>query len=218
MTFEEALAYLTENPVPANEDDWDTVYREACEALAANRDKLTYRVFIHLPGDLRGNSNPAWEAVKAASSELCDCGNERSFEPLDMRHEFQASDAEPVVMSAEDRIYIRAVGAPASSAYMMFELVVAEKGAFWTVMSDPMSTSMDFSLLFSGPKGFPLDTIAEALAKEGKPVPLTRTIGKIENVPMVAISAVDLTAKTLTFILDAAVEVFDPETEKAHAH
>jgi hypothetical protein len=213
MSFEDALAYLREQHYPS-----EPKYRAACEVVADNLSELPYRVFIHLPGGLSGNNDPEWDAVKAASEECCGCGNERVFEPRDMRHEFESSTTAPIVLSFGDTLYIRPVGAPASAAYLKFEVIDSNGRRFLSYLSDPMSTSIDFNMLFSTP-GFYLDDLVEPLERQnGKPAVFARDLKHVQRVPIVAISSIDLEAGTVTLILDAAVEAFDPDQEEAHTH
>jgi len=212
MLFDEALAYLGEPHNPS-----EPAYREACETVAANLDQLTYRVFIHLPGGLSGNNDPAWNTVKAASEECCGCGNERVFEPRDMRHEFEPSGADPVVLSLGDKVYIRPIGAPQSAAYVKFEIIDAD-GLCLSCLQDPMSSVIDFSSLFST-QGFRLTDLVEPIKRQnGKPAVFVRDQKSVGTIPIVGITAVDLEAGTVTMILDAAVEAFDPDQEEAHTH
>lgn len=211
LQFEEALEYLREQHNPSEPD-----YRAACEAIADNLDQLPYRVFIHLPGGLTGNSDPAWDRVRSASEELCSCGNERVFEPHDMRHEFEPSSADPVIMTLGDTLYIRPVGAPASAAYMKFEIIDSD-GPALTYLSDPMSTSINFADLFST-RGHRLADLVEPLRSQDTPPVLVCNLKHVKKVPLVAFSAVNPEAGTITLILDTGVEAFDPDSEKAHAH
>jgi hypothetical protein len=213
MHFEEALAYLGERRHPS-----DPNYRAACEVVADNLHRLPYRVFIHLPGGLDGNSDPAWDNIKAASEECCSCGNERVFEPRDMRHEFDPSVVEPIVLSVGDTLYIRPIGAPASAAYTKYELVQTTDGFFLSYMADPMSSSINFSSLFQT-QGFYLASLVEPLERGGgQPAVIARDLKHIKRIPLVGISAVDPEAGTVTLILDAAVEAFDPDEEEPHTH
>lgn len=213
MEFEEALRELKGKPKPT-----DASYHAACEVIADNLDKLQYRLFIHLPGGLNGDTDPAWEKVKAASVECCSCGNERFFEPHNLRDEFVPSTADPIVMAPGRKLYIRAVGAPASSAYFLLEVVQASAGVALTVLEDPLSPSFNFEAIFST-KGFPLEALIEPLQKlQGKPAVLLK--GQMQgSIPILGIASVDKDKGTFTLILDEAVEAFDPDTEKAtHKH
>lgn len=213
MSFEAALAYLREQG-PASPG-----YQEACEVIASNADRVPYRVFIHLPGGMSGNNDPAWDTVKAVSDECCNCGNERVFEPREMRHDFEPSAADPIVLSADKRLYIRPVGAPASAAYMMLEITSSDNGPFLICMADPMSTSFDLGMLFSTP-GYYLSDVKGGLdRRQSKPLVMMRDLRHVKDIPVVGITAVDPEGTgTITIVLDAAVEAFDPDQEREHAH
>jgi hypothetical protein len=208
--FDDALVYLSTQHNPS-----DPAYLAACEIIADNLDKLTYRLFINLPGGLSGNNDSAWDKVKAASQECCNCGNERVFEPHDMRHEFVPSTADPIVMALGDKLYIRPIGAPASATYVKFEIIETD-GPALSYLADPMSTAIDFSMLFST-SGYRLADLVEPLDRQkGKPAVFARDLKHVKNVPLVAFSSVDLEAGTITLILDDAVEAFDPDAETVH--
>lgn len=213
MSFDGALERLRERPSPS-----DPAYREACEVVADNLDSLPYRVFIHLPGGLNGNSDPAWRKVKARSEECCSCGNERVFEPRTMRTTFEPAQADPIVLARGDTLYVRPAGAPASATYVMFE-VVGTAGEFaLRFITDPMSGAFNFNDLFSA-QGFRLGQLSDALAgRNGEPAVFARDMKHVKGVPIVGIGAVDPEAGTVTIILDADVETFDPESEEVHAH
>lgn len=207
IRFDDALRILRWGPSSAD-------YLAACNVIADNLDRLPYRVFIHLPGGLSGNNDPAWSKVKAASEECCACGNERVFEPRDIRHEFKPSTADPIVMSLGDKLYIRPLGAPASAAYTMFE-VIDSGGLALSYLPDPMSTSINFSDLFSM-QGFRLADLVEPLKQQEHAV-FVRDLKHIKQIPLVGISDVNLEAGTVTLVLDEAIEAFDPE-EETHTH
>lgn len=186
-----------------------------CEIIAAHRDQLTYRVFIHLPGGMNGNDDPSWAAVKAASTELCGCGNERMIEPTTMRSKFVPSETAPVTMGLGDTVYIRPVGAPVNAAYTKFHIEKLGDVVAWTVMDNPMFMVFDIMSLLSGPDSYALQGLDEAIANEPDRLVVLKHDGKI---PLIGLTGVDLDVSTVTFLLDAAVEVFDPDTEPAHAH
>ena len=194
--FQDALAYLASRRDPSAPE-----YREACETVAGNLDQLPYRLFIHLPGGLTGNNDPVWDTVKAASESLCGCGNERVFEPRTMRQEFEQSSAEPIVLGMGDKLYVRPVGAPSSAAYVMFEVIDIGGAAAVSVLHDPMSTT--FSLDLFSTKGFTLAQLADALSRQSSPAIFVRDLKHVKRVPIVAISAADQEAKTVTILLDA---------------
>lgn len=214
MRVAAALAYLS-----CHSDPSDPTYLAACKVVADNRAELQYRVFIHLPGGLDGNTDPAWSAVKEASEELCSCGNERVFEPFDMRHEFKASAADPIVMELGDELYVRPVGAPASVAYVRLEVADTPKGVGLIIWSDPMSASIDPVTLLAGPPGYRLSQIEEILSlQDDDPLVLMRDLEHVKKVPILAILATDPEANTVTVLLDAGVEQFDPHAQKVHTH
>ena len=212
-TLAGALDYMSER-----QDNRTQTYREMCELIVASRDKLSYRVFIHLPGGLSGNNDSSWDAIKASSRELCSCGNERVIEPLNMRGTFVSSDDEPVVMGLGDKVYIRPIGAPASAAYVLFQIQEADDGhVIWTFLDDPMSTAVNFMDLLGGPKGYELNKLKSAIDGEStRPVPFMK--GTDAPIPIVGIQSVDVTAKTVTLILEAGVEMFELDEEPVHQH
>lgn len=184
----------------------------ACRVIADNLSALPYWVFIRLPG---GNE-PAWASVKSAS-ESCS-PNERVFEPLDMRHEFEPSSATPITMALGDKLYIRPLGAPASAAYAQFEVISDANGPVLACAADPTSMYSDVVSLFNTP-GFPLAVLAESLKawqKQGEPFVFTRDLKRVKKVPLVAISAIDPEAGAVTLTLDAAVEAFDSGAASTH--
>lgn len=178
-----------------------SAYREALEFLVDHRADLKQRVYIVLPGGLSGNSDSAWDKVKAGSDERCSCGNERVIVPLDPRREFQTRNETVVISSAPT--YIRPTGGDRESCYMMLQI---EEGAL-TFMNEPFAPFVLSMSLFSR-DGYPLDKLAGVVAQ--KPTMYT---GK-QNTPLFQIVAVDQAAGTLTIDLDKDVESFDPDKEK----
>ncbi len=210
-TLDQALAYMSGTP----QDNQTNTYRLMCEIIAAHRDQLTYRVFIHLPGGMNSNNDPSWAAVKAASTELCGCGNERMIEPTTMRSEFVPSETTPVTMGLGDTVYIRPVGAPVNAAYTKFHIVKLDDVVVWTILDNPMFMAFDIMSLLSGPCGYTLPDLDKVIARKSDHLVVLKNDGKI---PLIGLTGVDLDASTVTFLLDAAVEVFDPDTEPTHAH
>lgn len=211
MTLTEALAFLHTNSGPSS----DPQFLEACKTVAAHIDELPYRLFFQLPGGLSGNSDPAWDAVKAASHQTCDCGNERFFEPVDLRTDFEPADGEPVTLKVGEKIYFKPAGSTNQSAYSMLELVAEGEHTLLIPTSNPLVENVGALLGFLlGRKGFPLSAIQDYLAKEEQPVMMCPLSSK-RDVPIFKIIGVDVDAQTVTFIADAGVEVFTLEPATA---
>jgi hypothetical protein len=202
MDFEQALR-VVRHQVQATVDE----YREACETLIANRDKLTYGVFICLPGGLGGNSDPAWQRVKDGSVERCRCGNERVIEPLNVREEFIAKDGGEVTISETNRVHLKPVGGDKASTYIRLWI---ESGSL-AFMDRPFGPLMISASLFKTPC-YQLDKLAEAMAKStGQAIMRCPPNSSGKAAPMFAIKCVDAKAKTVTIILDRDVELQDPD-------
>jgi len=194
--LDEALAYLREARNPA-----EPAYLVACNTLAANLEALPYRVFIRLPGGLAGNTDSAWDAVRAVSRELCGCGNERMFDQHGLRSEFEPSTAEPIIMKLGDQRDFVPLGAPASSAYLRLWVMERADGLALAYQLDPALFRSE-NLFFT--HAYDFSRLKRAV--DG-PVP---AVFSLENsagtTPVCLASAVDLTAGTITITLDAAVE------------
>lgn len=212
MTFSEALAYLSGNSGPSN----DPLFREACETVAANIAELQYRIFFQLPGGLSGNDDSAWEAVKEASHPTCNCGNERFFEPLDVRQEFQPAASGPVTLKMGERMFIKPKGSTNQSAYSLLELVKDPNGAHLVPTSNPLVENVGIALdwLF-GRKGYPINMFEKVLP--GNEPILKCKLASDRAVPVIQIIGADVNTQTLTFVPDAGVEMFTLEPAEATA-
>jgi hypothetical protein len=200
MQYQDALKYLRESHSPS-----ESRYREACEVVADNLDKLSYRVFIHLPGNVSEDPD-AWVKIKAASWQCCDCGSERIFAPNGMRYEFVPSAADPIEMLFGDTLSIRPIGATASIAPTRFK-VGDRSRPYFSYEYDPTPDSIACADTFSMSSDAPLVNLVRKLEGQGKPVVVMRDAGHVQRIPLLGVSAVDLKAGTVTLILDAAFEV-----------
>src|SRR3989338_7999963 len=142
----------------------ETLYLEACEYLVENRNSLTHRIYINLPGGLSGNTDPRWNKVKEGSDERCGCGNERVVLPGNQRTTFEVSESGAVIVSPENAVYLKPVGGDKASTYMKLWV---EDGAL-AFMSDPFAPLVLTLDIFSN-KGYKLDMLAEVLPKQTKP-------------------------------------------------
>lgn len=191
---------------PSSEDD----YLLACGYLVEHRDQLTQRVFINLPGGLRGNSSPAWDAVKAGSQERCSCGNERVIIPLNPRTEYEASSAGAVVVTKNTPVYLKPVGGDKTSAFVRLDI---EQAAV-TFLEDPFAPIVLTPDIFST-KGYKLKQLADVMPNQPAPPVFIRKFAGV-SIPIFAINVVDPSTETVTITPDAAVEVFNPDTLPDH--
>lgn len=182
-----------------------TAYREALEYLVDHRDTLPYRVFIVLPGGLGGNSDPAWDKVKAGSHERCSCGNERAIMPANPRMEYEAG--EKVTIKPGEMIYLRPVGGDRESAYVRFENDSQNRALSYLL--DPFGPLV-LSIDIFDTKGWYLDSLAEIAG----PTAVLSIHIKDMKTPLVRFDSVDLETGSVVLELDKDVEVFDPELEK----
>lgn len=179
-----------------------TAYRAALEFLVDHRGDLKQNVYIVLPGGLCGNSDPAWQKIKAGSDERCSCGNERVIVALNPREKFLTRN-QTVLISPTTPAYLRPIGGDRESCYMKVEI---EEGAL-TFLNAPFAPIVLTADLFVR-TGYPLAKLA--MVVDQKPTLFT---GK-QNTPLFQIVAVDQTAGSLTIDLDQDVETFDPDKEK----
>ena len=205
MDLQSALAYLATTCGPSV----DPEFLAACNAVAQDIADLPYQIFIQLPGGMSGNQDPAWDQVRAASHETCGCGIERFFEPAEMRHEYEMSDCEPVIMHVGDTIYLKPVGASNQSAYTRLRLDGQDGRVPGTFGSDPAVQNV----FCPNPDipAYEIGVLAEGLIKQQSPILLMRNLKSIDNVPVLGITAVDLEERTITIVPDAALEAFTLE-------
>ncbi len=181
----------------------EETYRIACEYVVEHRDLLTFPLYIDLPGGMGGNSDRAWEKVKAGSDERCGCGNERVIHPGNPRQEFEASESGPIVLSAEKPLYVKPIGGDKASTYVQLSV---EQGAI-IPLNNPFAPFVLTPDIFTK-QGYELKKLADAF--EGNPGKKA-ILYTSKKVPVLAITAIDLVAETITISLDKANEVFDPE-------
>lgn len=188
----------------------EQAYLEACTYLAEHRDDLPYRVFIDLPGGLSGNSDPRWARVKELTEERCSCGNERTILPGKPRAEYVRSEAQPVVVTKGQTVYLKPVGGDKASTYISLDIEDTPQGPAFTFHADPFGPLLLSADMFSS-KGYMLAQLAEVLPKQDKPAVM---VGGKQKTPLFAIDSADPVAGTMTIALDKDVEVFDPATWK----
>jgi len=212
MTFAEAVAVI-KNPVTEDVFDEDK-YHAALEYVANNLSEVKGRLFFVLPGGLGGNDDPKWDFVKQNSKERCGCGNERQFVPPNPRKEFKGN-GEPVSFGMGQKLPIRPNGGDKASTYILLEIIQGDNGPGMTYMADPYGplilTADLIGSLFSGPKGYLLQVLADNLAS--KPIFYTP-----EKTPLAQIVGVDVEKQTVSVLLDEECETFDADTEPDNAH
>ncbi|MEK6863767.1 MAG: hypothetical protein AABX27_00575 [Nanoarchaeota archaeon] len=187
-----------------------SAYLSACEYLAQHREELTQRVYVQLPGGLRGNSDPRWDKVRENSESRCGCGNERVIFPGNPRTKYEPSDLGEIVISPENAAYLKPVGGDKESAYVKLWI----EGDSLAFMCEPFAPLVLTPDIFST-KGYKLEQLAEVLPKQKKPPVFA--IGR-EKAPIFGINAVDVAARNVTITLDKAVESFNPDNyTDAHA-
>lgn len=185
-------------------------YLAALEYLAEHRGELTQRVYVQLPGGLRGNSDPRWNRIKENSESRCGCGNERIILPGNPRSEYVPSDLGEVVVSPDNAVYLKPVGGDKASTYLKLWI----KGDGLVFMEEPFAPLVLTPDIFST-KGYKLERLAEVLTRQKKPPVFI--IGK-EKSPIFAITAVDAVAKAVKVTPDKAVESYNPDNYKdAHS-
>ncbi|HTK04914.1 MAG TPA: hypothetical protein VL500_04980 [Candidatus Eisenbacteria bacterium] len=189
----------------------ENAYLEACTYLVEHRDALPYRVFVDLPGGLSGNDDPRWARFKELTESRCNCGNERTILPLNPRTEYARSEAPTVTVAKGASVYLKPVGGDKGSTYISLDILDTGNGPAFTFAADPFSGSLNFADLFSGPKGYILSQLADALRKQAEPAVMVA--GK-SRIPLFAIESADPVAGTIVIALDKDVEVFDPSTWK----
>jgi len=189
----------------------ENAYLEACTYLVEHRDVLPYRVFVDLPGGMSGNQDPRWARFKELTESRCNCGNERTILPLNPRTDYERSGGPSVTVAKDAPVYLKPVGGDKGSTYISLHIEDTSKGPAFTFAADPFSGALNFADLFSGPKGYILSQLADAL--RGQKEPAVMVAGK-SKIPLFAIESADPVAGTLTIALDKDVEGFDPSTGK----
>jgi hypothetical protein len=180
-------------------------YRQACEFLVDNRDKLVQDVNICLPGGLCGNRDPVWTKVKKNSESRCNCGNERIIRPkfLEEKRDYVPSDSGSVVVSPGNEFYFKTVGGDQESTYVKLYIPDSKKAIAF--MQQPFG-SINLNSLMGDP-AFNLEKLAASLSESKKPEILR--FGDKENaIPILAINSIDLDKMEVTVTPDETMEAY----------
>lgn len=191
-------------------------YRKAIGYLISHREEIPHRVFVLLPGGLRSNANPAWDAVKAGTESRCGCGNDRVLLPANIREEYRTGSA--VVLALGSVLHIRPRGGNKESCALRAELgrlADDEKVYGLRLVVDPFGPlNMRAFLDVLAPSAYSLVELVNLLPQG---LFLNKSEGSVK-VPILQVTAIDLLAPSVTLLLDQDMDLFDLATGGGHTH
>lgn len=183
------------------------LYRSACEYLIDHRDKLTYRVFICIPGEWE-NKDPTWDKVRQNSNSRCRCGKERMILPGKTR-KFEASDIGELTISPGMRVFLKPIGGSLESTFA--ELWINIEGTEGiAILQDPFASIVLTPDFLSSP-GYSFAQLEEYIQKYNPRENPGRIVMVCHNSPVFQFRRVDPEKKTVTILLDRDVEVFSQD-------
>lgn len=196
MNIHEALTYVA-SPQPFDEDR----YLEAGLVLVRNRARLTHRVFYTIPdpnGVMTANTDPKWDEVRSGSTgERCACGNSRTIWPL---HWPPFEEGRELVLVRGQVVHVVPQGGSYRDTMIRLEIIEAESAPALSIQDDPFSDALNFAQLLSV-RGFKLQTLMEALAKQTKPAAIVRGFPQGAGVDTSNMTVVTVKRVTLTEVV-----------------
>lgn len=216
MDLQEAIGYVG-NPEPYDEEK----ILEAGLTLVRNRNQLKHRIFFKIPdpGALTTNEDPKWDEIRAGSTgERCNCGNCRTIWPA-FWPEFE--EKEEIVLRQGDKVYVVPEGGNYLDTLVRLEVVAIPDSdqLALTILSDPFSEAIDFSMIFGGPPAYALEKLAqlkESASLKNK-FPEGANVAGAEKMTILMVKSATLSEVTIIIGKGTAVSR-DPKTEFPRGH